>query len=217
MAQHGVRMTFCDIEMELLQKAIVHHLSARKRKDGKEAPFTDGGALRRFQAKLEKAAKQRCMVSLNELERRELEAILKCYVDAIERETAADVNKLFRADKELAKVLCEVINLEYWRAVWVGELRDHRRGWIGSVHLAPVPNTMYIIPISGRIFAFGETRKEASLDFARRRIQYDGPKLKIYRCSPELYRQLISEGGTPTPSALRFRINAKGVAVPDPS
>jgi hypothetical protein len=220
MSQHGIRMTFCDIELELLQKAIAHYLDVCKRelKNGSRAPFiAHSSILKSIRADLAKASKGRLELPLGELERPTLQLALKSYVEEIEQESATHVNKLFRADKELAKVLLEAISVELWRAVWTGELRDHRRGWVGGVHLSPVPNIMYIIPIGGRIFGFGVTRKEASLDFASRRINYDGPKPKIYRCSPELYRQLMSEGGTPTPSALRFRFNAKGVAVPDAS
>jgi hypothetical protein len=128
MTQHGIRMTFCDIELEVLQKAIAHYLHVRKRelKDGKQMPFIDSGTLRRIRVDLEKAAKRRRKVSLGERERPALVAVLKCYVDAIERETTTDVNKPFRADKELAKVICEAIDVELSRAIWTGELRDEQ-------------------------------------------------------------------------------------------
>jgi LPS O-antigen subunit length determinant protein (WzzB/FepE family) len=130
MTQYGIRMSFCDIELEVLQKAIAHYLNLCKRelKNGKRAPFiAHSEILKWIRADLEKATKGRLEVSLRELERPTLQLALKSYVDALEQEIAAHANKSFRPDIELAKTLCEAISVELWRAVFVGELEDERR------------------------------------------------------------------------------------------
>ena len=76
---------------------------------------------------LGKAAKGRAGVLLGEPERPALEAALKSYVDAREREIATDAKKPFVAEIELAKVICKAIDVELWRAILTHELEQERR------------------------------------------------------------------------------------------
>jgi len=64
----------------------------------------------------------------------------------------------------------------------------------------------------GQIFGFGLTPEEATEDFRRGLVWYDGPPLDVHRCSPALYRQVQAHEhrGLFFPSC---RINRQGVAV----
>jgi hypothetical protein len=130
MTYYGIGMTFCNIELEMLQKAIAHYLNLCKQeiKNGNYVPFKgDNTTIKRIRAELGKATKGPLKISLGELERPTLEAALKSYVEAGEREIATDVKKPFRADIELAKAICEAIDVELRRAIFTDELRQERR------------------------------------------------------------------------------------------
>jgi hypothetical protein len=130
MSQYGIGMTFCNIEWEVLQKAIAHYSNLCKReiKNGKHVPFRAHSiTIKRIRAEVGKATKGPLKVLLLAPERHALEAALKSYVDAVEREIATGVNKPFRADIELAKVICDAIDVELWRAILTDELRQERR------------------------------------------------------------------------------------------
>jgi hypothetical protein len=130
MTQYGIGLTFCDIELEVGRKAIAHYskLCNRELKKGKYKPFrADSITIKRIRAQLGKATKGPHGVLLLELEQHTLQAALKSYADAIEREIATDVNKPFRADMDLAKVICEAIDVEYSRAVLTDVLKQKRR------------------------------------------------------------------------------------------
>jgi hypothetical protein len=130
MTQYGIGMTFCNIELEVLQKAISHYLNLCKQeiKKGKDVPFfAHSTTLKRIRAELRKEAKGPLTVSWGELETSALEAALKSYVDVGEREIATDMNKPFLAEMELAKMICEAMRIEFWRAVFVDELRQEGR------------------------------------------------------------------------------------------
>jgi hypothetical protein len=72
---------------------------------------------------------------------------------------------------------------------------------------------MYVlVEDGGQIFAFGSTPEQARDDFTRRQIWYDGPRLRIRRCSPALYRWLEANAELGV-SAMRCRINNDGLAV----
>ena len=127
MTQYGIRMSFCDIELEVLQKAIAHYLNLCKREIKNGTFQGDSTTIKRIRAELGKATKGPLEISLGELERPTLEAALKSYVEAGEREIATDVKKPFRADIELAKAICEAIDVELRRTIFTDELRQERR------------------------------------------------------------------------------------------
>jgi hypothetical protein len=66
MTQYGIRMTFRNIELEVLQKAISHYLNLCKQeiKNGKDVPFiSHSTTLKRIRAELRKEAKGPLTVS----------------------------------------------------------------------------------------------------------------------------------------------------------
>jgi hypothetical protein len=63
-------------------------------------------------------------------------------VDVGEREIATDANKPFLAEMELAKMICEAMCIEFWRAVLADELKQEgKKASTDNARLKIAPNT----------------------------------------------------------------------------
>jgi len=125
MTQLWVTVSFDDSEIEALQRALRHYSDVCRREIRKGVNVGAGHrlAIKHFRASLKKQLKDRPSLMLFDSELYAMQAALKSYLDACEREIANGATTPFIADRVTAKKICATLKGKIERAIMNANVR----------------------------------------------------------------------------------------------